>query len=39
MSVDDFTTYFSMVTICRVHDDYEYEAMKLKQQGDRFSVV
>mmetsp|Transcript_8610 Transcript_8610/g.8569 ORF Transcript_8610/g.8569 Transcript_8610/m.8569 type:complete len:676 (+) Transcript_8610:23-2050(+) len=38
MAYDDFADYFSNVTICRVHDDYYYEALHYTQSKDAFAV-
>ena len=38
MCLEDFKHYFSGVTICRVHDDYHYQAMHKNQKQDDFSV-
>ncbi|OMJ74153.1 hypothetical protein SteCoe_26972 [Stentor coeruleus] len=38
MSFEDFKHYFSGVTICRVHDDYNYQAMHKNQKQGDFSV-
>ena len=38
MCLADFCHYFSMVTICRVHDNYYYQSLKSHQPGDNFTV-
>ena len=38
MSFEDFSHYFSGVTICQVHDDYSYDAVHKNQKPEEFSV-
>lgn len=38
MAFDDFASYFSSVTICRVHDNYNYEALHNSQKQGSFAV-
>ena len=38
MSFEDFSHYFSGVTICRVHDNYSYDAVHKNQKPEDFSV-
>lgn len=38
MCFEDFSHYFSGVTICKVHDDYFYDAMHKNQKPEDFSV-
>mmetsp|Transcript_22703 Transcript_22703/g.22455 ORF Transcript_22703/g.22455 Transcript_22703/m.22455 type:complete len:270 (+) Transcript_22703:626-1435(+) len=38
MSFDDFSEYFSNVTICRVHDEYYYESLHYTQANNAYAV-
>ena len=39
MNFKDFKHYFSKIQICKIHDEYNYKAIKLKQDLDSYCLV